>query len=247
MSHTLEPAKIIQTLVTLEQRISERFPNSGLSRVCAGLIKIARDTEARTIAIARRSPIVQLLSWSAIAVGLLLFLGLAYIVFTSTRLSDDMFSTLQGIDSGFNILVLTGATLFFVLSIEARLKQRQALAALHEFRSIIHVIDMHQLTKDPSMLGQTRTSMSPDRDLTAFELVRYLDYCSEMLSLAAKCAALYAEKLTDPVVIDTVGDIERLASNLSNKVWQKITIVLAQHGSRDMPLPIPPPRTAPAA
>jgi hypothetical protein len=66
--------------------------------------------------------------------------------------------------------------------------------------------------------------------------MRYLDYCSEMLSLTAKLAALYAEKLSDPVVVDTVGDIERLTSDLSSKIWQKITIVQSLEG-RDMPLP----------
>ena len=86
------------------------------------------------------------------------------------------------------------------------------------------------------MMGAARTSSSPDRDLTPFELVRYLDYCSEMLSLTAKLAALYAEKLSDPVVLEAVGDIERLTSDLSGKIWQKITIVQSLEG-RDMPLP----------
>ena len=35
-----------------------------------------------------------------------------------------------------------------------------------------------------------------------FELSRYLDYCSEMLSLTAKLAALYAQNLPDPVIIE---------------------------------------------
>ena len=50
-----------------------------------------------------------------------------------------------------NIIVLMGAALFFLVTIEDRLKRRRALTALHELRSIVHVIDMHQLTKDPSM------------------------------------------------------------------------------------------------
>ena len=29
----------------------------------------------------------------------------------------------------------------------------------------------------------------------------------------------------DPAVIDAVGDIERLTTNLSQKIWQKITLV----------------------
>jgi hypothetical protein len=66
--------------------------------------------------------------------------------------------------------------------------------------------------------------------------MRYLDYCSEMLSLTAKCAALYAERLSDSVVVDTVGDIERLTSDLSSKIWQKITIIETLDG-RDVLLP----------
>ncbi len=236
MYRTLEPARIISTLEALEKRISQRFPGAGLAAVCADLISLARETALRAESIARRSIGLRLLIWLAVTACILLLAALAYILFTSTKTSDDLFSTLQGIDSGFNILVLTGATLFFVWSLEARMKQRKALAALHEFRSIVHVIDMHQLTKDPSMLGGVHTSASPDRNLTPFELMRYLDYCSEMLSLTAKCAALYAEKLSDPVVVDTVGDIERLTSDLSGKIWQKITIVQTLEG-RDIPLP----------
>jgi hypothetical protein len=44
-------------------------------------------------------------------------------------------------------------------------------------------------------------------------------------------AALYADKLRDPVVIDAVGDIERLTTDLSQKIWQKINIL---HRSMDV-------------
>ena len=46
-----------------------------------------------------------------------------------------------------------------------------------------------------------------------------------MLSLTSKLAALYAQNLPDPVVIDAVNEIESLTTNLSQKIWQKITIV----------------------
>ena len=61
--------------------------------------------------------------------------------------------------------------------------------------------------------------------MSRFELTRYLDYCSEMLSLTNKLAALYAQNLPDAVVIDAVNDIEQLTTNLSSKIWQKITIL----------------------
>ena len=61
--------------------------------------------------------------------------------------------------------------------------------------------------------------------MTRYELVRYLSYCSEMLSLASKAAAVYADNVHDATVVDAVGDIERLTANLSQKIWQKITLV----------------------
>ena len=128
------------------------------------------------------------------------------------------------------MILLVGAGTWFLLNLEARIKRERALAALHELRSIAHVIDMHQLTKDPtSFVGQgQRTASSPERDLTPFQLMRYLDYCAEMLSLTGKLAALYMQKLRDPVVIATVNEIEHLTSGFSQKVWQKIMIIRSE-------------------
>jgi hypothetical protein len=233
---SLDPALIIKSLEMLVRRIEERFPGAGLASVCRDMVTLAAETTTRSQEINRPHLFLRFVIWVAITAGLALLIAVAQLILTGTKATDDLFGTLQGIDSGFNIVVLMGATLFFVSSLETRWKQRTALRALHEFRSIVHVIDMHQLTKDPSMLAAVHTSSSPDRTLTPFELVRYLDYCSEMLSLTAKLAALYAEKLSDPVVVDTVGDIERLTSDLSGKIWQKITIVQSLEG-RDIPLP----------
>jgi hypothetical protein len=148
-------------------------------------------------------------------------------LFHSKRISDDLFAMIQAIDAGVNLLVLTGAMIFFLLSIEERAKRGRALKALGELRSIVHVIDMHQLTKDPMIIAGPRTAASPERHMTPFELTRYLDYCSEMLSLAAKIAALYAQSSSDAVVIDAVSDLTTLTTDLSSKVWQKITLVQA--------------------
>jgi hypothetical protein len=94
-------------------------------------------------------------------------------------------------------------------------------------RSIIHVIDMHQLTKDPSMAVSVagKTASSPPRMLSRFELARYLDYCSEMVSLTSKVAVLYAQTFPDPVVTEAVSEIERVGVGLSQKIWQKIMIL----------------------
>jgi hypothetical protein len=86
---------------------------------------------------------------------------------------------------------------------------------------------MHQLTKDPGLhddLGLS-TENSPNRELSTFELQRYLDYCSEAFSLIGKVAALYAQSLPNEVVVRTVNEIEDLSSGLSRKVWQKLIIL----------------------
>ncbi|MGQ0455610.1 MAG: hypothetical protein ACT4OU_00975 [Hyphomicrobium sp.] len=235
MYRALRAEKIVQTVTTLEARIAARFPGSGLSRVCQDLIQISQQTSERIADVEKAHWGIR--AMLAIAVGLGLA-GLVYLAVHGLALkgSDELTEILQGLDSAVNLAVILGGAAFFLSTAETRWKRSRALKALHELRAIVHVIDMHQLTKDPSMLGQGRTSNSPERELSPFELMRYLDYCSEMLSLTAKLAALYAERLSDAVVVDTVGDIERLTSDLSNKIWQKITMVQTLEG-RDLPLP----------
>jgi hypothetical protein len=136
----------------------------------------------------------------------------------------------QGLEAVVNLVILTSAAVWFLLNVETRIKRARFLADLHALRSVAHVIDMHQLTKDPTMAANgpgaiTRTASSPSHDLSGFELARYLDYCAEMLALVGKIAALYMQGLRDPVVIEAVNDIESLTTNLSRKIWQKIALI----------------------
>jgi hypothetical protein len=61
--------------------------------------------------------------------------------------------------------------------------------------------------------------------MTRDELVRYLIYCSDLLALLSKIAALFAQELADATVLGTVNEIEDLTTALSQKIWQKITLV----------------------
>jgi hypothetical protein len=242
MYRTLKAANIVSTLETLRLRVGERFPNSGLAKVCADLVGVAQTTAARVDDVERPHWGMRFALATVVMLALLILLWLASHALT-LKGTDEFADVMQAVDAAVNLAVILGGAAFFVSTFENRWKRGRALEALHELRSIVHVIDMHQLTKDPSMLGGARTSASPDRDLSPFELIRYLDYCSEMLSLTAKLAALYAERLSDAVVVDTVGDIERLTSELSSKIWQKISIVQTLEG-RERPLPIPLPSTS---
>jgi hypothetical protein len=225
----LNALEIVNTIGRLEQRISERFPDANLVKVCRDLLAVAQDTQSKAELIARPNLALRALIVAAVLGGLV---GFGFVALVLTRLvhpqiGNEMFSIFAGIDAAMNVAVLAGAALIFAISLEVRLKRRQSLRDLYVFRSIAHVIDMHQLTKDPgTLLGRgPATAASPKRTMTKYQLTRYLDYCSEMQSLTGKLAALYAQNLPDPVLIDAVNDIEELTANFSRKVWQKISIL----------------------
>jgi hypothetical protein len=69
------------------------------------------------------------------------------------------------------------------------------------------------------------TEVSPAHKMTALDLNRYLDYCSEMLSIVAKIGALYVQTFPDAQALTAVDDIESLTNGLSRKIWQKIMIL----------------------
>lgn len=80
---------------------------------------------------------------------------------------------------------------------------------LHRLRSVIHVIDMHQLPKDPVLLeaNYTPTAAPPVRDLTLGQMSHYLDYCPELLAITGKLAALYTQAVPDEGVAAAVNDM----------------------------------------
>jgi hypothetical protein len=222
----LDAAKIVETLRTLEARITRRFPAADLAAVCRALIEIGERTHGNAEAIAAPNWALRILVYVTVAAGLAAFAYLAWTLDVHVG-QTEVFGFFEGIDAAMHITVVVGAALLFATSVDERIKRRRALRELHVFRSIAHVIDMHQLTKDPgSLLGDDRPAgAEPRQTMTPSELTRYLDYCSEMLSLTSKLAALYAQVLPDAVVIDAVNEIENLASSCSRKIWQKISIV----------------------
>jgi hypothetical protein len=99
------------------------------------------------------------------------------------------------------------------------LRRNAALNKLHKLRSVAHVIHSHQLKKSIRVEGQPATEDSLTLDL----LNRYVACCSDLLAVVAKLAALKAQDVNDPVVLDASDRIERLAHDLSEDMWRKIT------------------------
>jgi hypothetical protein len=223
---TLDPGRIIVTLEALERRIGERFPNSGLAKISGELRGIARQTTERIAGIARPYIGLRLLLAVVLAAGVTC---IAWLVLFALRMeaSNELTNVMQGADAGVSLLIVLGGSALYLSTLESRWRRDQALKALHEFRSIVHVIDMHQLTKDPTAVLKAHepTAASPVRTMSRFELTRYLDYCAEMLALIGKLAALYADEMRDSVVIDAVNEMENLTTGLAQKMWQKIMLI----------------------
>ena len=230
----LDPDKIVETIALLRRRIDERFPGSGLGRVCATLLEIGERTKERLDWVEHPNRWLRSATW---LMSILLVLGAVAATWAlagALRATgvDDPLSLVQAVESAVQEMVFVGIALVFLLTLEARLKRKRALGFMRELRAVAHLVDMHQLTKDPHRIAVSTsdTASSPRRELTPHELGRYLDYCSEMVSLTAKIAALYAQRFDDAVVLQAVDEVEDLTTGIAGKTWQKITML--DEGSR---------------
>ena len=222
MKKALNIEKVSATIEQLIQRISERFPESGLLKVAGELHTVSLECADRSRFIGQ--PLIML----RLGIGLLILMGVVLLLFSLSQMTIKesylLGELVQVTDAALNVAVLSGAGIFFLITVENRIKRSRALESLNQLRSIAHVIDMHQLTKDPvSTMSPDPTPASPTRSMTAFELNRYLDYCSELLSLTGKIAAIFGQSLNERDVIGAANAVEDLTTNLSRKIWQKIS------------------------
>lgn len=238
----LRPEMLMGTLKKLSARIAERFPDAGLGKVCKELIELAEYGKHIYPRLFKPMWTLRIIIGTAIVILLTLvtLVGWSSAKNVSGELTTDWSNFLQGLESLINEMVFLSLAIFFLWSLETRYKRRLALRSLHSLRSLAHVVDMHQLTKDPAVIlagtSFKPTESSPTRLMTPYQLIRYLEYCSEMLSLTSKLAALHVQYLDDPVVLNAVNDIESLVQGLSNKIWQKIMILdLAEPENADKP------------
>jgi hypothetical protein len=226
----LDPDKLIRTTERLVQRIHERFPEAGLYRVAQELLDTAHMVAEKSAALQRPIPWVRIVD-GVIIVMIFVLLVVTFLRFELRITGIGVFDFIQVLEAGINDVILIGAAFFFLLTLEKRIKRSRALKDLHQLRALAHVVDMHQLTKDPDrVLVQRRsTASSPQHALSAYDLGRYLDYCSELLAVIGKLAALYVQNFDDSVVLSSVDEIESLTNGLSRKVWQKVMILYEIH------------------
>ena len=122
---------------------------------------------------------------------------------TSTRGGSSARSaTLFGaLTAGFNLLVLLAGALWFCVTLEARIKRKEALGYIQELREFAHVIDVTQLYYTPD-LYRSRHGASPGK--TAIDET-YLLYCTQMLGVISNLAPLYSRGATGDSILRGLG------------------------------------------
>jgi len=229
VSDRLDAPTVIATIDQLGGRIRARFADRGLPKAAAELRSAA--TEVTELGVHLRGRL-RVLRWTARAASVLVALGMALVLVVAAR-DADLSGSVRSVDwvalveSTIQTLVFGGLTLLFLNALPDRLERRHLLRRLHRLRSLAHVIDMHQLTKDPERLRSDfePTDATVAVDLTRAEMQHYLGYCSELLALVGKVAALCAEDSQDGLILKTVSDIENLTNGMSRKIWQKISLL----------------------
>lgn len=226
MFRQLDPQKVTETTERIAKRIGERFAESGLESVAAEVVALSRESAATASELGRPILWLRALAWTTIAALVLAIVVAASQLRVSTEVPN-VGELVQSIESLINDVIFAGVAIYFILTIETRIKRRRALAILSQLRSIAHVIDMHQLEKDPVRARKILpdTASSPAIDWTPALTSRYLDYCSELLAVLGKLAALCVERFNDSDTLDAVNEIEDLTTGLSRKIWQKIMIL----------------------
>ena len=132
------------------QRIEERFPGSSLKNVCEEVHSVAIRSQQRSNWIA--NPLKSLRLLVAILITTMVA-GLGLILNRSSLPRNvfdfNLVELVQVSEAGLNVVILLGAAALFLITTERRIKRGRALRAIHELRALAHVVDMHQLTKDP--------------------------------------------------------------------------------------------------
>lgn len=218
-----------ETATRLVDRVQSRFGDDDLTQIARQVSKVAVASEKRIGRALRVGFIIRLLTWPLV-VGV--SVGIAWWIrsMNLTIKVDDAGDLAQSLDSAFQLMLVLGAGAWFLLSIGTKVQRRSLLKALQELNALAQVIDLVQLDKDPDRLHfstEQRTAKSPTlgKANTAFLLSRYLDYCSELLSVLGKVACLYRDRISDEVVLSRLGDFDRLSNQLRANIGSKMGLI----------------------
>jgi hypothetical protein len=203
----LDPEKLIKTSADLEQWITKEFHEAHLAVVAREVHAFAQEAVAKAERI--RQPIwpLRLGIWTVVV---LTALGAIHGVVT-----HELADVLKFLDTTKGAAVYLSVFGAIFIGLEIRWKRYRALKAVAEIRALAHIVDMHQLAKDPP-IEQFRQNGQQ------VKVEEYLHACTALLALLSKVAQFYVENFPDPAATNAVNDFEMITTGLSNKIWMKI-------------------------
>jgi hypothetical protein len=124
-----------------------------------------------------------------------------------------MNNVFDAVNTGFNLLVLLAGALWFFVTIEARIKRKEALGFIEELREFAHVIDVTQLyyTRELYRSHNDARPSNPAIDET------YLLYCTQMLGVISNLAPLYTRGATGDSILRAASEVQMLALAIITK------------------------------
>ena len=124
-----------------------------------------------------------------------------------------MNNVFDAVNTGFNLLVLLAGALWFCVTLEARIKRKEALGFIEELREFAHVIDVTQLyyTHD---LYRSRIDARPSKPAID---ETYLLYCTQMLGVISNLAPLYTRGATGDSILRAASEVQMLALAIITK------------------------------
>src|SRR5207244_13153098 len=135
------------------------------------LLDAASESMARAADLRRPNMPLRIATWALIAI--IVFVALEALLHLRLAPSWEEFAGFLQSSQAIQNVVFLGVAVLFLANVETRIKRRRALAALPELRSIAHIVDMDQLTKDPDqLLGEgVTTPASPQERIIIFRRV----------------------------------------------------------------------------
>ena len=128
----LDAAKTIETIQTLRDRISERFEESSLASVSRELCTLAGESRSKIAWIERphlglRAAVIGVVLLCLVLIGF----GIEQLLKARTE-ALGIGDSIALLESAINEIIIAGAALAFLFSLELRAKRTRALQTLHE-------------------------------------------------------------------------------------------------------------------
>jgi hypothetical protein len=216
----LDAGKIIETAKNLADEINVRLSGTNLAGLAEELAGLAVATEER--ARRARRPFLAIRALSALAISLVL-LGLWYLArHIHTRWEFGTINNVfDALNTGFNLLVLLAGGMWFCVTLEARIKRKEALRFIEELREFVHAIDVTQLHFTPN-LYPSRPGAPPSKPAID---ETYLLNCTQMLAVISNLAPLYTRGTTGDSILRAASEVQMLAIAISTKHLAKAEAV----------------------